>query len=73
MKGLLCIIGGFLTHLVTGAFYCNNNIFIFNKLVWGNISMNVSSYYRFHGYPNIETKTVSAVFPAIYFGIAIGS
>lgn len=35
--------------------------------------MNVSSYYRFNGYPNIETKTVSAVFPAIYFGIAIGS
>lgn len=35
--------------------------------------MNVSSYYRFHGYPDIETKTVSAVFPAIYFGIAIGS
>jgi hypothetical protein len=35
--------------------------------------MNVSSYYKYNGYPNIETKTVSAVFPAIYFGIAIGS
>ncbi|CAD8105092.1 unnamed protein product [Paramecium primaurelia] len=61
-KGFLSIFGGFLTHLVTGAFY-----------FWGNISMNVSSYYRFNGYPDIETKTVSAVFPAIYFGIAIGS
>ncbi|CAD8211111.1 unnamed protein product [Paramecium octaurelia] len=61
-KGYLSIFGGFLTHLVTGGFY-----------FWGNISMNVSSYYRFNGYPDIETKTVSAVFPAIYFGIAIGS
>lgn len=48
-------------------------VFIQSTEVWGNISINVSSYYKYHGYPDITTSTVSAVFPTIYFGIAIGS
>ena len=35
--------------------------------------MYISSYFRFNGYPTIQTRTVSAVFPAIYVGIAIGA
>ncbi|KAM3132172.1 hypothetical protein pb186bvf_015767 [Paramecium bursaria] len=61
-KGYLCILGGFLTHLMVGAFY-----------LWGNISLNVTSYYRYHGYDDIKSSTVSLVFPTIYFGIAFGS
>lgn len=68
-KGWLCIVGGFLTHVVTGAFYSTH---LTINLVWGNISINVSSYYKYNGHPDITTQTVSAVFPSIYFGLAIG-
>lgn len=54
-------IGGFLTHLVMGSFY-----------LWGNLSIYVASFYRYNGYPDIETSTVQEVFPLIYFGMSIG-
>ena len=35
--------------------------------------MYVTSYYRSNGYPTIQTRTVSAVFPSIYVGLSIGA
>ncbi|KAM3132157.1 hypothetical protein pb186bvf_015752 [Paramecium bursaria] len=42
-------------------------------VIWGNISMYITSYFRYNGYPTIQTRTVSAVFPAIYVGLSMGA
>ena len=40
MMCLSSLLGGFLTHLVLGAFY-----------LWGNLTIYATSYYRLHGNP----------------------
>ena len=35
--------------------------------------MYITSYFRYNGYPTIQTRTVSAVFPAIYVGLSMGA
>ena len=61
MKAWSSYIGGFLTHLVLGAFY-----------LWGNLTIYATSYFRLHGYPDLKTSSMQQIFPFIYVGISSG-
>jgi MFS family permease len=51
-RGICSVIGGFILHLVIGCFY-----------LWGVINIYVTSYYRLHGEPSLNTSLTSGLFP----------